>query len=566
MIGALRRKVRQLADDPALRRWLLERVLGRTSGAPPFTPHRPPYLDDGAFDLGTAPPVTLTEAPQPLPQGPLALTLPGATLALEPGGEAALFQDWADLETRLAVHRFAWLPLLGPSANPAWVARLFACWAERHGRPDESWAWHPYTAAERAANLLDYSRHHPLPPGAGALLAAHPPAIAARLEYFGQHYTGNHLANNGRGLYLIGLALGWERCAKLGLAILLTEAGRLFGPSGILNEQSSHYHLLLTRNYLSCQLAASRHGRPEAAQLEAIVLRGLGILPHLALPGGLPLVGDISPDCPPEFLDGLLPGGGLEQGWGAWLSGEERVAVTAMRDGAPSSDPGLLRAEGWVRGDFGPWSGLWHASPQGWPAMPGHAHQDLGAAELHWRGQPVFIDPGRGAYGETGEAARYRSAEVHGLLQVDGADPYPPNRPYYDADFRRRLGRAAPCLAKAGDVVKLSHQGFRAQGVSEAGRSWIFAGGRLEISDSLDGHGMHRITRRLVTPFPARLEEKGVMITTPVGRLLMTADAPFTLEGMTYWSAYGRAASCFAILVHTRSGLPWNGRISVTAV
>lgn len=564
MIGALHRKLRQLAEDPALRRWLLERVLGHTKGPPPFTPHRPPYLADDALDLGTPPPVSLAEAPQPQPHGPLALALPGAELVLEPGGEDLLFQDRPDLETRLAVHRFAWLPLLGPPADPAWVARLFAGWTERHGRPDESWAWHPYTAAERAANLLDYSRFHPLPPGAGALLAAHPPAIAARLEYFGGHYTGNHLANNGRGLYLTGLALGWERCAALGLAILLAEAGRLFGPSGILNEQSSHYHLLLTRNYLSCLLAARRHGRPEAAQLEAIASRGLAVLPHLALPGRLPLVGDISPDCPPEFLTGLLPGRGLEHGWGAWLSGEERVAVTALRDGVPVSDPDLLRTEGWLRGDFGPWSGLWHASQQGWPAMPGHAHQDLGAAELHWRGQAVFIDPGRGAYGETGEAALYRSAAVHGLLQVDDADPYPPNRPYYSADFRRRLGGAAPCLTKEGQAVELSHQGFRAQGISMARRSWIFAGDRLDIRDSLEGRGRRRITRRLVTPFPARLEDRGVMISTPAGQLLVSADGPLSLERMAHWTAYGQGASCSAILVQTPTGFPWSGRISVT--
>lgn len=563
MIGALHRKLRQLADDPVLRRWLLERALGRTQSVPLFTPHRPPYLGD--MELGPSPPVTLAEAVQPAPQGPLALSLPGAAVGLEPGGEAVLFQDWPDLETRLAVHRFAWLPLLGPEVDPAWVARLWAGWAERHGRPDESWAWHPYTAAERAANLLDFARHHPLPPGASALLAAHPPAIAARLEYFGDHYTGNHLANNGRGLYLIGLALGWERCTALGLSILLREAGRLFGPSGILNEQSSHYHLLLTRNYLSCQLAALRHGRPEATQLEAIAVRALGVLPYLALPGGLPLVGDISPDCPPEFLAGLLPGGDLDHGWGAWLSEGERTEVAALRDGAPMADPALLRAEGWTRGDFGPWSGLWHASPLGWPAMPGHAHQDLGAAELHWRGQAVFIDPGRGAYGESGEATRYRSAAVHGLIQVDDADPYPPNRPYYDDGFRRRLGGATPRLTVADGQVELAHQGFHAQGVAAARRFWTFDGNRLEIEDRLDGCGRHRITRRLVTPFPVSRDGEEIMISTPAGRLRVTADAPLAVDKLDHWTAYGRGRSCTAIIAHTRAEFPWSGRLSVTA-
>ena len=37
---------------------------------------------------------------------------------------------------------------------------------------------------------------------------------------------------------------------------MIAEAGRIFGRSGLLNEGSSHYHLLVTRNYIDAWLSA----------------------------------------------------------------------------------------------------------------------------------------------------------------------------------------------------------------------------------------------------------------------------------------------------------------------
>ena len=75
------------------------------------------------------------------------------------------------------------------------------------------------------------------------------------------------------------------------------------------------------------------------------------------------------------------------------------------------------------------WSGLWFLSPEGWSPMPGHGHQDAGGFEVHWKDTPLFVDVGRGAYGDDGEAALYRSALVHNGLTLDDLDPYPPHKP-----------------------------------------------------------------------------------------------------------------------------------------
>ena len=64
-----------------------------------------------------------------------------------------------------------------------------------------------------------------------------------------------------RGLYRLGLDLGLDACADLGGLILVEEAGRIFLPSGVLREGSSHYHLLAARNYADAWLAARAHDR-----------------------------------------------------------------------------------------------------------------------------------------------------------------------------------------------------------------------------------------------------------------------------------------------------------------
>ena len=565
MIGAVLQKARQVAGDPVLRRWLYGRLAGRCSGEPSYAAHRPPYLD-GMVPLAAETPAANLDALSPAPPlAPIDLPLPGEMVRVAPGAEGDLFRrTFADEETAIAVHRFAWLPLLGITAEPAWVDALWRAWQDRFQTPDDGPAWHPYTAAERAVNILDYARRHGLPGRRGetlALLAGHAPVIASHLEYFGDHHTSNHLANNGRGLFLLGLALGLERAAEIGGRILTREAERIFAPSGILREGSSHYHLLLTRAYAEAWLAARRHGRPETASLGRIAEKALAVIPHLVLPGGLALVGDVSPDCPPDFLNCLAAGA---DGWVGGLDADDRRAFVDLRDAAAPADAGDLAADGWRRAEFGAWSGLWHAAPAGWSAMPGHGHQDTGGFELHYGTEPVFRDLGRGAYGETGEAAFYRSALAHNTVVVDGRDPYPPNKPYYDETFRRRIGGPPPNLRPADDGMTLDHQGYaRLGGVGTLSRRWSFSASGMHIADRIEGSGRHCVTRRLHTTLAVERTASGALLTGEGARFRLSADSPVTVEPAAFWGAYGQAEPATAIDVTVATELPWQGILTV---
>jgi hypothetical protein len=568
MLSSLIRKIRQLNGDPVLRQWLVGRALGRWPGEGAFTPHKPPYLD-GLLPLASeTPSCNFQELPSAQPSTPLVLDLAGETLRVEPGQEAALFErHFDDTEILLSLHRFAWLADHGHAVDPAWVQAMWQAWLGKFAEPSHDWPWHPYTAAERAINILNFSRHHGLPGDQQKTLhclASHAPLIAERLEYFGEHHTSNHLANNGRGLFILGLSLGLEKAARVGEAILLAEAERIISPSGLLREGSSHYHLLVTRNYLEAWLCARRHDQASAQALKAVAHKLLSAATIFDMPAGLPVVGDISPDCAPAYLTPILSGN--NDGWLAGLDEEERSTILAFRDDCRDTLSKTID-DGWISGQFANWRGLWHADREGWSHMPGHGHQDIGSFDLHYGDEAVIIDPGRGAYGETGDAARYRAGEMHNALQVDGADPFPPNRPYYDETFRRKISREALKLWKTETGVGVRHHGFsRLNGVGAHERTWRFDGDQMVVSDTLEGAGKHTQTRTLITPLEVSLAGKDFILSGANSRFRISCADPNVatrVVPITRWLAYAKGVPANALIFTSTDALPFSGEISI---
>ncbi len=559
-LAAIRRKATQILKDPVLRHWLIGKMIGRHGGEPKFVPHQPPYL--AQLETGETPAAArFPSGPRSEPTAPTCISLPGRNLRLDPGDEGWLFgATLGDSETWLGLHRFAWVPLAGGRLDPAWLHVLYREWKSRFADQPGGWPWHPYTAAERAVNLIDFAALHG-PPEAmeafTALLRIHAEEIERRLEYYGDHHTGNHLANNGRGLYRIGLALGDARIAAVGRTILHAEAKRILTPTGTLREGSSHYQLIVTRWYVDCWLAARRHLPKDAPDLETIAGQMLAALPGLALPGGFPLIGDISPDSPPEFLFAD------NQFGGAWLSvlpADEREAVEQLRNESGSGP----HDESWHRFVAGEWTGLWHVTSEGWPFMPGHGHNDCGGFELHWRDVPVFVDPGRGTYGENGDAVRYRSADMHNTLTIDSRDPYPPNRPYYDKTYRESVCSGATII-RSDDGLEVRHGGYqRFRHVGAVQRDWRFSDDGLALRDRVAGQGRHLVRRRFITPHPVTLKEENAVI--DAGRVLVTlSGAKFSVSPVIRWRAYGRGEPAWAVDAACEADLPMDHTIWIEA-
>ena len=567
-------KISQLVDDPILRRWLAARILGRESPVPEFEQGQPPYLAPYGWQTQSFHPGTNGVPLPPLrvnpPSNPLEVMLPGVRIKIKPGDVHKLLdRTWDDIEKSLAVHRFAWLPLAGSNVEPGWVDTIWRSWSSRHGKKIFGWAWHPYTAAERVINILDFARRVGLPGDSAdtrLLLSVHGQTILRNLEYNGDHYTSNHLSNNGRGLFLLGLALGIEAFADIGGKILIEEASRIFAPSGILREGSSHYHLLLTRNYVSAWLAAETHDRPEASLLRTISGTALRAASTLILSGGLPLIGDISPDCPPEFLTCLLPNNDIATGWGTLLSEPERGCLRDLKSEWQILSDDHPIHDDWHRYEDSGWSALWHIAPNGWAPMPGHGHQDIGSFELHHDGERVVIDLGRGRYCQHGDGD-YVSAERHNGITVDGREPYPPNRPYYSRVFRERIGGSPPTLERLNNGVRVSFDGYRRMpGLGQIKRTWTFVPDRMIVDDHVEGHGSHHVWRRINTFHTVRSVEHGVVIETPRHTYHLHGDGKFQLTPATAWSAYGEGRPATTIEILLTTNLPVDTRLALEVI
>ncbi len=562
MISHLKRKIGQVASDSVLRKWLIGRVLLQQKGPMAFTPHQPPYVNY-LLPLGLEAPewdIPSSGLAADIPKRPMSLELLGISVSIDPEYPEAFFDvSTGDIEVELAQHRFAWIPLTS-TLDPTWLNALWQAWRARY-MDTEGWAWHPYTAAERAVNLLDAVRRCGMPGDIRIFaedLARHAPKIAHQLEFFGDHDTSNHLANNGRGLYRLGCALRMPRAQELGFKILCHEAERIILEGSSLREGSTHYHMLYVRNYLDVWLAAHRHGHTqEAARLRDIAKRLLTVAKSIVLPGGLPLIGDISPDCPPAYLEGIEIG---TCPWTQTLSHDEQGLVqTLAAETRPVASEHLQR-DGWVRADFGHWSILAPATPNGWPFMPGHAHQDISSAEIHINGQPLFVDPGRGAYGETGEAAQYKSAAVHGGLRVDQQDPYPANKPYYNDVFRQAVAGLASSEISSKSVT-VTHGGYQRLGIETTRRTWTFRNDILSITDTVQGHGHHALERALVTPHDVKTKGDKVIINNTF--IVTASDARPSITPIKIWHAYGCSTHGSRIVFEHSVSQSWTGMITV---
>ena len=196
--------------------------------------------------------------------------------------------------------------------------------------------------------------------------------------------------------------------------------------------------------------------------------------------------------------------------------------------------------------------------------MPGHGHQDCGSFELHFGSERVFVDPGRGAYGEEGEAAFYRSADVHNGLTVNGTDPYPANKPYYNSQFRSDECGLVPTLTRTDDGILVEHHGYSRLGdVGSVQRQWQFHAEGLQIKDTVQGSGHHQLRRALVTPLACRYDEEKIILKGKNVSYQISSDAEIILKPIKIWTAYGVANDGIQIVFQTSTSLPWIGHIDV---
>lgn len=325
-----------------------------------------------------------------------------------------------DPEFYWSLHQFMWLFALlvvdRKAASPEEVEDYILFWIDRFGDAVEDPSWRSYSISERVCNWLNIYQLlnvYNLSPKIAASMYKQVVHLAKHLEEYRNGNTNNHLINNGRALYIAGSFLRHEGLSRLGRKIIINEVEKQFTKDGFLNEGSSHYHLIVTKNYLEIMhTAVQNNDRKLMTALKPAVndmLKACRFFLDRLAPEEwkIPHIGDISPDLPPVMFNSLM------QFWqyaeAASCTGREKndsvgFSVPWYVGRSSMADEVAGQEKGWAcypDSGYYCWSGeklriWWHSRNSAQARL--HAHNDWGSFQVHLCGEPVFIDPGRDTY------------------------------------------------------------------------------------------------------------------------------------------------------------------------
>ena len=459
------------------------------------------------------------EIDQPLSEEPSPCALTLAVGSFTADGRSTWSGTFADEEVTVSLHRWNWL-LRGVTDDVQVLSRdqglkLMRSWI-RTCQSQSILGRDAYSTGERIVNgclFLLLTGGGEMPPDIVRAFRWMGRQVAENLEYYQSEQTGNHALNNARALLFAGLVADAPLTVDLAYAICQERLPKLVTTDGFLREGSSHYHFLFTRWVLEMLWLARRtDNRPFVDLLvpcaDLLVRRCWSFLVRSDVDQGwqIPLIGDVSPDFPPQWLLGLpwsrvacsvyrpdkLPSRPEQRGWVDLFGAEEGSGAL------PPEETANIIANGWFRVDHAPWTVFGRAESSDGTLQAGHKHDDLGSFVLFRNGSLLLTDSGRLDYTASSLGRYGRSALAHNTLLIDELGP--------TADGPSWLQRPYAAVKTAVDVrreaeetvITIKHDGFR-----RLARHPILHQRRLRLSvrgvwieDQLDGEGAHRVQAR----------------------------------------------------------------------
>ena len=389
----------------------------------------------------------------------------------------------SDPELRMRVDRLGWVLEQAVDSLPqAWGG--VAEWLKsRETAPDV--CSDAYTRAERIANLVMLCSLGDPPGELGErvrqLIRRDAEGVLRQIEYHGELNTNNHVLNDARALLIAGVFLGEGRLYRGGRFIFEHQLFRHVGPDGLLREASSHYQLVITRWLLDVACVFRLQDRALFERFRPVFVQSLAVCQAMfelgCGQGHMALIGDISPDFPPDFYRGLPalgqrlfagenpPESGAQAGASFWQTYFGAAA------GSPAGD--WLAGNGsWASLNREGWRLLLHADTAVTDPRATHGHHDLFSFDLSCDGLPLIVDPGRRNYALARDAQGAGILEEwHNTFMVDGVRTgfYP--RGYMPAAWLESF-RPCPALVRDGDALRVALRDKLPTGVALMERSF----------------------------------------------------------------------------------------------
>ncbi|MDD5091455.1 MAG: heparinase II/III family protein [Candidatus Wallbacteria bacterium] len=333
--------------------------------------------------------------------------------------------SFADREEFLARHRFKWL--IEMTESPAVGYRLIEDWLNLEASHCDWLPEDAYSQSERIVNWLWFigltgTHDRPGETFFRKLAGSFTRQIYLLLDNLEYHssLTNNHILNNARCIYCSGALLKMNEISEIGRGMLKSQYDRMIS-NGVVQEDSSHYQMLITSWMLEALAAAHISGDVRMKDfLSPRIGRAMQVCRALCSEyrEAFPLIGDISPDIRPEIFSGLPFCGRGQTFW-------QQFAERAAADGQA-----LIRNDFTAQVDGNSWLKLCGHCVELWVCAKvrgtqSHGHNDNGSLTVFHKGCPVVLDPGLSRYNKDRSSVRQLGSEGHNTPLLNGipADP-----------------------------------------------------------------------------------------------------------------------------------------------
>lgn len=403
--------------------------------------------------------------------------------------------------------------------------------------PNTPEALEPYPTSLRIIFWLRFLAAHQINDAEiDASLYAQSCILADQIEY---HLLGNHLLENGFGLYFAAYRFRDDYLYRKATGILMRELDEQILPDGGHFERSPMYHQIILYRLLDClnlgRSNADVFTKDRSGVLHEKASRMLGWLEEITFSNGaVPLFNDTA--------------------FGVAPSSESLMEYARQLEVGIPRIP--LKESGYRKLSGTGYDLIMDAGEIGPDYIPGHAHSDTLSFELYLDGKPFIVDTGISTY-EKNERRQYeRSTAAHNTVQLDDWE-----QSEIWGGFRVARRARPVILDEQKDMIRASHTGYDALGVRHV-RTFSIQPGIIQISDDISPIKKGAVPRYNISR--AHLHFHHQVIISEHGKdLLKTDRANIVLKGCTrlemldyeYAPAFNRRVQAKKVILEFRNEL-----------
>lgn len=337
--------------------------------------------------------------------------------------------------------------------------------------------------------------------------------------------ANNHLIGELTGLWIAGHvfdldAYGLEQI-EFAQKYLERETQNQVFDDGVSKEQSLYYHLWVLEYLLFARLVGSANGRQFSMEFDERIVRMAGFIRDVSPLGTTPpQIGDaddgmvirfeLSPRDP--YYD-VISAVGRIFSEPSLCYADRALPQKAFwyelinRQAAPKPNYRVLNSQqdkslivypcgGYAIWRANPFHVVFDVGPLGYLSIAAHAHADALNICVAVDGDWFLVDPGTYAYGEDSQWREYfRSTYAHNSIVVDNISQSKSGGPFLWLNHGNARLEETGLSPEGCRWARASHDGYRKLGVVHRRTVQVCPdAGRLEISDFIDGSGLHEVS------------------------------------------------------------------------